>query len=284
MQILEDAARRIRQRLPAAQPRVGLILGSGWSPVTAGLTVRQGIDYAEIPGLGRPSVAGHGGRLLWVEHPQGECLVFEGRRHWYEGVGWEPVALPVFALKACAVPVVLLTNSVGGIARDLAPGDLMVIDDHLNAMGVNPLAGPPDAAWGERFPDMSAVYDPALRGLLDEVAHRAGLRLVHGTYVAVSGPSYETPAEVAAFQTLGADAVGMSTVPEAILAHAAGLRVAGVCLISNRAAGSGPALAHADVLAAAAAAAARMQALVRGFLDAVLHGAEPGAGGRGAGS
>jgi len=158
----------------------------------------------------------------------------------------------------------------------LEPGDLMVIDDHINAMGVNPLIGPHNPAWGPRFPDQTEVYDARLRELLDHAAESARCRLRHGVYLAAAGPAYETPAEVAAFRALGADAVGMSTVPEAMIAHAAGMRVAGLSCITNRAAGcSAGALSHEEVLHAARAAAPCMQALLLQFLRLLAAAAPP---------
>jgi inosine/guanosine/xanthosine phosphorylase family protein len=162
--------------------------------------------------------------------------------------------------------IVLLTNGAGGVRSDLQPGDLMAIDDHINAMGVNPLAGPHHPVWGPRFPDMSATYDSMLRTVLDEAARQSGIALRHGVYLAVAGPAYETPAEIKAFRAIGADAVGMSTVPEAMLARAAGLRVAGLSCITNMAAGEGRPVSHEDVLAAGAAAVPRLKTLVQGFV------------------
>jgi purine-nucleoside phosphorylase len=264
--ILDEADRRMRQILPEARPALGIILGSGWRDAAQSFTIRQTVAYADIPGLGATQVAGHAGQLLWAEHSGCQLFVFEGRRHWYEGVGWEPVAIPLSLLRAFGAGAVLLTNSAGGIRPDLRPGDLMALDDHINAMGVHPLVGPHDPRWGERFPVMTDVYDPVLRGLLDASAWRRGVPLAHGAYLAVSGPSYETPAEITAFRTLGADAVGMSTVPEAILARAAGLRVAAISCITNAAAAEGQPLGHAEVLAMAAAAAPRVSALVQEFV------------------
>jgi purine-nucleoside phosphorylase len=160
------------------------------------------------------------------------------------------VALPVLLCLTFGVSVLILTNASGGIRSDLKPGDLLVIDDHINLMGVSPLVGKHEACWGPRFPDQSEVYDRQLRAAMDAAGARAGLKLPHGVYAATSGPAYETPAEVVALRTLGADAVGMSTVPEAMLAHAAGLRVAAISCVANLAAGlSTASLSHEDILA-----------------------------------
>ena len=215
----------------------GLILGSGWRAAATAFKIQGRLNYRAIPGLGCPTVAGHDGALLWGTCSGLETFVFLGRRHWYEGAGWEPVAFPIYLLKAFGASLVVLTNAAGGIRDDLVPGALMVIDDHINAMGVHPLVGPHDACWGARFPDQTQVYDADLRRRMDRAAKHLGQPLAHGVYLAASGPTYETPAEIRAFRAWGADAVGMSTVPEALLAHAAGLRVGALSFIANRAAG-----------------------------------------------
>lgn len=264
----ESALRAVRRAFGNARPVLGIILGSGWSQAADEFRGRAALRYANLPGLGAPEVTGHDGELVWAEQHGRELFLFRGRRHWYEGCGFEPVVLPVRLLKACGAQSVLLTNSAGAIRRDLRPGDLMVIEDHINAMGVNPLVGPQRPDMDQRFPDMSAVYDPALRSLLHQMAGRSGLRLKGGVYAAVSGPAYETPAEIAAFRKLGADAIGMSTVPEAMVGHALGLRVAAVSCITN-AAGAGRRLLHNHVLAVAAAAVPRMRTLLRSFVGAL---------------
>jgi purine-nucleoside phosphorylase len=202
-----------------------------------------------------------------------ELLIFEGRRHWYEGDGWNPIAFPIRLAASLGARIVILTNAAGGIRPAFRPGTLMVVDDHINAMGTNPLVGPHDVTWGPRFPDQSAVYDPRLRRQLHRTARRVGAPLAHGIYLAVSGPPYETPAEIAAFRSMGADAVGMSTVPEAILAHAAGLRVVAVSYISNpAAAASGAPLSHEALLARARTMQPRMTALLSAFIrDIAKH-------------
>ncbi len=269
-QRLEESARVVERHL-GARPEACLVLGSGWGAAIADWPAETVVPYEAIPALGAPGVEGHAGRLLVLERRGRRLLVFAGRRHWYEGAGWDPVAFPVFLAVHLGIRTLVLTNAAGGIRDDLAPGDFMAVRDHVNAMGVNPLTGPHDPAWGPRFPDLSAVYDRALAAALDDAAREIGLVLSHGTYLAVSGPTYETPAEIRLFRQWGADAVGMSTVPEAILARAAGLRVAACSFISNRAAGTGAALAHADVLALAARAAPRMA----GLLEALCGRLEP---------
>lgn len=263
--VLQKAERFVCERFGEAAPICGLILGSGWGTAADFFQVKDSLDYDEIPGFGRPGVEGHSGTLLCADFAGVKTLVFLGRRHWYEGVGWEPIALPIYLLKSCGASCVVLTNAAGGIRSDLKAGDLMLVDDHINAMPVHPLIGAHDPFWGQRFPDQSAVYDAALRRLATAVAAREGVPLPHGVYLAVAGPTYETPAEVRAFRAWGADAVGMSTVPEAILANAVGLRVLGLSLIANLAAGLAPApLRHEEIVAAGQAAIPKMRRLLQG--------------------
>jgi inosine/guanosine/xanthosine phosphorylase family protein len=268
--LLTEAAAAADTLLGHPRPLAALILGSGWNEVAEAFPIRRAVPYADIPCLGSAGVAGHAGRLLSSDAGNCPLLVFQGRRHWYEGAGWEPIACPIRISLAMGARFVVLTNAAGGIRADLKAGDLMVIDDHVNAMGVNPLIGPHVPAWGQRFPDQSGIYDPALRGRLHSAAERLGMRLPHGVYLATAGPAYETPAEVTAFRAMGADAVGMSTVPEATLAHAAGMRVAGVSCIANPAAGVSPApLSHEDVLAATSRAQPRMKRLLIEFFTSL---------------
>lgn len=237
--IIAESAKIVRRHFKGCRPACGLILGSGWETAIDAFAVKKRISYSSLPALGRTTVAGHAGFLLWAELAGIETLIFHGRHHWYEGLGWEPVALPVYVLKEFGAEAVVLTNSAGGIRSDLKSGSLMAIADHINMMGVNPLQGKHDDFWGTRFADQSAVYDPELRSLLKQSANKIKVSLKEGVYLAVPGPVYETPAEIRAFRKIGADAVGMSTVPEAILAKTAGLKVLGLSLISNRAAGLG---------------------------------------------
>ncbi len=262
--LLDRGVRAVRRAFPGARPVAGLILGSGWRAVADAFRPLGRLPYRRIPGLGRATVAGHDGTLLWGVLAGLETFVFLGRRHWYEGAGWEPVACPIAVLRRFGAGSVILTNAAGSLRPDVAPGALALVDDHINAMGTHPLVGRHDPAWGPRFPDQTAVYDPGLRRAVRSAARRARLPLRHGVYLAVSGPAYETPAEVRAYRAWGADIIGMSTVPEAVLARAAGLRVAAVAFIANRAAGGGRRpLEHAEIAAAAAAAAPAMTRLVR---------------------
>lgn len=248
-------------------PACGLILGSGWgSALQTGRTVAR-IPFRDIPGLGASTVVGHAGELLLFERHGIRVAAFMGRRHWYEGEGWEPVVLPVELLRRLGAQRVLITNAAGGISPNLQPGSLMVIRDHINAVGLNPLIGPLVPGWGPRFPDQSRIYDDGLTDLLRKAAHDAEVSLSDGVYAFTTGPGYETPAEIRAYASMGADAVGMSTVPEATVANAAGLRVAGLSCITNMAAGiSGPHLSHEEVLEQTRKTGPVMASLLDAFL------------------
>jgi purine-nucleoside phosphorylase len=257
----------LRDTLGNATPSVAAILGSGWGTAIDDWTIQQTVPYDQVPVLGPAVVKGHAGALHLADTGDGTCLVFQGRRHRYGCSSWEPVIFPAFLAHALGAHTLLVTNAAGGIREDLAPGDLMVIDDHINAMGDNPLMGPHRPELGPRFPDLTRLYTPQLRTQLDAIAAAESIALSHGVYVAVCGPSYETPAEIRAYAALGADAIGMSTVPEAIVAGALGLRVAGLSCITNRAAATGnAALSHDEVIEVTRAATPRMRALVRAFM------------------
>ena len=261
--ILDNALDFVQSQWPAAKPKVGLICGSGWSDVVAAFKERASLAYGDIPGMGSPGVVGHAGKLTWAELSGIETFVFQGRRHWYEGEGWTPVAIPVYLLKQMGAAAVVLTNAAGGVRADLTPGTLMIIEDHINLMNANPLLGPHHPVWGPRFPDQSTVYNRALREALERAGAAVGQPLAKGVYLAGSGPFYETPAEIRAWRALGADAVGMSTVPEAQLANAAGMKVLGLSCITNLAAGvSKNPLTHEEVTATTRAVMAGMTRLM----------------------
>lgn len=269
--LLDNAFAALPDDFRNARPRCGLILGSGWSRAVEGLTIMAEIPYAAIPALGQTAVVGHAGRLA-LAHPPGApewpVLAFCGRRHWYEGVGWEPVVLPVDFCRRLGVRDLLITNAAGGIRLNLTPGDMVLIRDHLRMSHLNPLQGPHNPVFGPRFPDQSQVYNPQLMAVLRCAALDIGCELSDGVYAFSAGPSYETPAEIRAYERLGADVVGMSTVPEAMIASACGLRVAALSLVSNMAAGiGGTHLLHDEVMEVALASAPRMARLVQAFLD-----------------
>lgn len=264
----EPALARLRTCWPEARPTSALVLGSGWGEAIRSFPRIDEMAYSEIPGLGAAGVAGHAGRLALARAGGEEVLVFQGRRHFYEGAGWEPVALPVFLCKSLGVSRILLTNAAGGIRADLKAGDLMIVEDHIQLMGDSPLVGPHDPFWGPRFPDQTRVYDPTLNDLLEQAGRDAGIAFKRGVYLAVSGPCYETPAEIRAYERLGADVVGMSTAPEASLARAAGLRVCAISCVTNLAAGISPVpLSHEEVTAATTAVMPKMQKLVAALWD-----------------
>ncbi len=267
--VLDAAVRWLEQRAPAASPRrLALVLGSGWGPVADALMESEGAAaYSSIPGFPLSTVEGHAGRLLWGRMAGVPVWCMQGRFHYYEGHSMAAVTFPVRVFARLGVRGLLLTNAAGGIAHGLRPGHLMLIADHLNLMGDNPLRGPNLDRFGPRFPDLTAAWDPDLRAALRAAAAEAGVPLAEGVYAAVSGPSFETPAEIRALGRLGADAVGMSTVPECIVARHCGLRVAGLSCITNLAAHHGGApLTHEEVGATARAALNAVTRLLRAAL------------------
>jgi purine-nucleoside phosphorylase len=236
------AAARLKQ-LSKLRPALAIVLGSGFHHALTGLRVEKRISCAAIPGFPKPSVKGHAGELCFAKMDDTPVLVLNGRVHFYEGYSLEQVIFPIRVLAALGIRDLLLTNAAGGIRRGFCPGDFMVVTDHINFMGANPLRGTVN------FTDLTQVYDRKLTALLGRAARVAKMKLHQGVYLAVSGPSYETPAEIRAFAHLGADAVGMSTVPEAIVARQCGLNVAALSCITNRAAGlNGGQLSHVEVL------------------------------------
>jgi len=250
LQRVRHAAAFVAERAPA-RPRVGVVLGSGLGAFADQLSSGLRIPYAEIPEMPRSSVVGHAGNLCLGSLGAVDVACLQGRAHIYEG---NTPARSVFGVRVLAelgCSVVLLTNAAGGIHSSFAAGDLMLITDHLNLMGQSPLSGP-NFGDGPRFPDMSQAYDLALQGLARDAAQQAGVTLREGVYAALLGPSYETPAEIRMLRTLGADAVGMSTVPEVIALRQRGVRVGAISCITNLAAGlSAQPLAHSEVEATA---------------------------------
>jgi inosine/guanosine/xanthosine phosphorylase family protein len=230
------SARSLRSRSPQF-PRVGIVLGSGLDALAARLTDPVTIPYSRIPHFPRPAVEGHAGRLHLGRWKGTPVAMLAGRVHLYEGYTPAEVVFAVRVLRLAGVETLVLTCAAGGIAPAAAPGSLMVLSDHLNFLGSSPLAGPHDARWGERFVDMSRAYDARLRRAALRAAKALRLKCLEGVYAAVPGPQFETPAEIRALKRLGADAVGMSTVPEVIAARQLNMRVLAIALITNRAAG-----------------------------------------------
>lgn len=248
MKEMERIERAAKELAKLGKPEVALVLGSGLSGVFP-LEKERGLPFAEIPGFPTPSVAGHAGEVAVGEVSGRTALVQRGRVHFYEGHPLSDVVLPVRAYARLGVRTLVLTNASGGIAPGLEAGDLVLLSDHINFLGDNPLRGPNLDALGPRFPDMTEVYDRALRKVARHVAWELGIRLKEGVYLATVGPSYETPAEIRAFRALGADLVGMSTVPEAIAARHAGMKVLGISCVTNLAAGVSPQpLSHDEVI------------------------------------
>src|SRR5829696_4814396 len=245
----EHATRVIRARIDV-DPRIALVLGSGLGGFADEFDEALGIPYEEIPGFVRSTAQGHAGRLVVGKVDNVPVVAMQGRVHYYEGYSFEEVTFPIRTFKLLGIKTLILTNAAGGINVQLTQGALMVISDHVNLMGDNPLRGPNDERFGPRFPDMSAVYSPELQELVVDEAKAIGVEVRRGIYGALSGPSYETPAEIHLLRNLGADAVGMSTVPEAIVARHMGLEVLGISCITNMAAGiSDEPINHEEVMA-----------------------------------
>jgi xanthosine phosphorylase len=253
--------------------RLGIVLGSGLGAVVDRLEDATHTPYAELEGFPQPSVAGHGGTLSVGTLGGLEVAIFQGRKHVYETGDAYGMTVPVRWLKQQGAEALLLTNAAGSLDADVGPGRLMAISDHINLLGVNPLTGPNDDSIGPRFLSMRDAYDPELRARLQTAARGLDIPLAEGVYLATAGPTFETPAEIRAFRTLGADAVGMSTVPEVILARHAGLRVAAVSAITNLAEGmGGEELSHEQTLRNAEVAARDLVRLVQRFAEEYARG------------
>jgi purine-nucleoside phosphorylase len=264
---IEAAAASVRQSIGPV-PEVAVILGSGLGDFADSLTDALALPYDQIPHWPVSRVVGHAGRLVAGGARGRRVLALAGRSHFYEGHSMKVVTFATRVLGRLGVKVLIVTNAAGGINERFSSGALMVIDDHLNFMGTNPLVGPNEDRFGARFPDMSEVYSRRLRTVATEVARQRGVSLEHGVYVAVHGPSYETPAEIRAFRTLGADAVGMSTVPEALVARQMGIEVLGLSCITNMAAGVLPQpLVHDEVMETARRVRGNFIALLEGIIE-----------------
>jgi purine-nucleoside phosphorylase len=244
----QEAARLIRARTDV-KVSVAVVLGSGLGAFAEELSEATAIPYEEIPGFARSTVQGHAGRLLIGKTGDAAVAVMQGRFHFYEGYSLQEVTFPIRVLKLLGIETLLLTNAAGTLNIEFTPGSLMVISDHLNLLGDNPLRGPNDERFGPRFPDLTSVYARRLQDLVIAEGKSMGVEVRRGIYAALSGPSYETPAEIHMMRSLGADAVGMSTVPEAIVARHMGMRVAGISCITNLAAGvSNAPIDHSHVM------------------------------------
>ncbi len=233
---IQNAAGFLKKKY-AESPKIGLILGSGLGVLAEEIENPVNIPYKEIPDFPVSTVEGHAGQLVFGRLSGVEVVAMQGRFHFYEGYSMDKVTFPVRVMKEMGVEMLIVTNAAGGVNESFAPGDLMIISDHINFMGTNPLIGPNDANLGVRFPDMSEAYTKQLRSMAKEIAARIGIDVKEGVYFGNPGPVYETPAEIRMVRTLGGDAVGMSTVPEVIVASHSGMKVLGISCISNMAAG-----------------------------------------------
>lgn len=262
----QHAAEMIRARA-GLDVSVAIVLGSGLGAFAEDLTNAVTIPYAEIPGFARSTVEGHAGRLVIGKTGEVAIAAMQGRFHFYEGYSLEQVTFPTRVLKLLGVHTLVLTNAAGTLNIEFTPGSLMVISDHLNLLGDNPLRGQNDERFGPRFPDLSSVYTPELQTLVIDEARAMGLEMRRGVYASLAGPSYETPAEIHMMRTLGADAVGMSTVPEAIVARHMSMRVLGISCITNLAAGvSDEPIDHSQVMATGERVRAQFSELLKRIL------------------
>ncbi len=263
----EELAGLIRDRAGAAPVALGLVLGSGLGHLAEEVD-GVAIDYADLPGFPHAGVSGHNPKLVIGELEGVRVAVFGGRAHYYESGRGDAMRLPLEVLKALGAGALIVTNAAGSMRADIPPGDLMLLRDHINFSGLNPLIGEPTDA---RFVPMKDAYDPEMRASLTAAAEAEGIALRHGVYAWYSGPSFETPAEIRAIRTLGGDAVGMSTVPEVILARFLGLRVAAISTVTNMAAGlSDEAISHEHTKAMAPRGAAKLERIVRRYLRGLV--------------
>ncbi len=271
----EEAAAFVRT-LANETPRVAIVLGSGLNDLADRIVAPVTIPYDRIPHFPRTTVAGHAGKLLVGALSGVPALVFQGRFHYYEGHELETVTFPVRMLQRLGATTLILTAATGGIRADLRAGNLVVLTDHLNLIGFNPLRGANEPRFGTRFPDMTEVYSERLRAFALEEADKLGIGLAHGVYGCMAGPSYETPAEIRMLRTLGADVVGMSTVPEAIVARHAGLDVLAFALVSNAAAGVlGTPITHDEVLEAGRKAGPTLAQLIERVVGRIAGSGAP---------
>jgi purine-nucleoside phosphorylase len=266
---IDEAVRYIRSR-SALQPEVGVILGSGLGDVVDAVEIETAIPYSEIPGAKASTVLGHQGRMIFGQANGRRVVVMQGRVHFYEGYEMHEVMFLSRVIGRLGIRQLIVTNAAGGVNTSYVAGDLMLISDHINLMGLNPLRGPNVEALGVRFPDMTEAYPESLRQIAREVAKEIGLDVKEGVYLALSGPTYETPAEIRAFRVMGADAVGMSTVPEVIAMGHMGIPVLGISCITNMAAGIlKQKLTHQEVIDTTTRVQKQFTALVLGVLAKV---------------
>jgi len=265
--VCDGAVEAIRSQAPNAKPRVGVILGSGMGGVADSIEDPTVIPYGELPGFHTSTVQGHSGQLVLGKLRGVEVACLQGRVHIYEGGNPEKVRCPVYTLKGIGCEALFMTTAVGSLRKEVGPGELVMVTDHINFQGCNPLVGPNDPI-GPRFPSLIDAYDPTFREILNKCSEDNKIDLHEGVYLSCTGPSFETPAEIRAFRTLGADVVGMSVVPEVIAARHAGLRCAAVATVVNLAAGmSTTEINHEETLHYAGLAAGNLTKLLESFLE-----------------
>ncbi len=273
MQEIGEAADFLRSKATGG-PRLAIVLGSGLGPLAERARDPVIIPYADIPHFPKSTAPGHAGRLVSGELAGRHVLFMQGRFHLYEGYAPERIAFPMRVLRSMGIQRVLVTNAAGGVNTSFSPGDFMLITDHINLTGQNPLIGPNDGSIGPRFPDMSQAYDPALRALALQAAARLSIPLQSGVYACFAGPSFETPAEIRMARVIGADAVGMSTVPEVVAAVHCGLRVLGISCITNMAAGMlDQPITGGEVLSLAEKRMPQLSALIQEIVRLIPHDA-----------
>jgi purine-nucleoside phosphorylase len=266
MPTVKESKDYLDAKLAGFKPEIGLIIGSGLGGVVSAITNPITIPYADIPHFPKPTVSGHAGQMIFGELAGKKLMVLSGRFHFYEGRSLAEITYPVHVIDALGTKILVVTNAAGGINPNFNAGDLMIIEDHINSMGANPLVGFTENG-GVKFIDMTQAYSTRLREKLDAAAEKLQLQLRRGVYLATMGPSYETPAEIKAFAWVGADAVGMSTVPEVIMARYHNLEVAGISCITNLAAGiTGKKLSHEEVLEVGKVAQTKLAKLLAEFL------------------
>lgn len=266
---LQETEEYIRRRT-SMTPKVGLILGSGLGSLAESSPDDVVFPYTELPHFVASTVPGHEGKLIFGELSGQPVMVMQGRFHYYEGYGLRDVVYPVRLMKRLGVQHLIITSATGGMNARYRPGDIVLLKDFINFMGINCLRGEHCPEFGERFPDMSQVYDAPLRKMALSIARKNRIHAHEGVYVAVSGPSYETPAEIRAFRMLGGDVVGMSVVPESVAAHQMGIKVLAISYVSNRAAGMSPKpLSHAEVIRTGAIASRKIGVLVNGVIESI---------------
>lgn len=264
----KQAAKKILSLYPNAKPRIGIVLGSGLGQLTHELDNKKIIPYTDLPGFPETSVEGHGGNLILGEFHGVEVVCLEGRAHVYETGDHEHVKTYVRTLKCLGCEYFLATNASGSFRKEVGPGELVMVTDHINFQGDNPLIGPNDDEFGPRFPAMDDTYDHNIRQTLKETAKALGITLHEGVYISVLGPSYETVAEIKAFRLLGADLIGMSTVPEVIIAKHCGLKIAVIATVTNYTTDlASESHSHDDVVATANKASHNLQRLVKAYIE-----------------